>query len=293
MTALFHCPSAAARSRRPPAGRVVAGAADAPPRAEAPGRYPAVCVTRSPGSPVAELRVRPPRTRPRARRRSANWSIEACAGASSTVSPGRREPAGLVDGAGHHRSSVAGIDHDHGNLGRVSGRAPRPAARRSTPMSDDGAQPVAPGRDELVERAPPWPDRRRPTPRCPGGNAARDAAAACALVALESSTYATPSTTATLCDAVRARAVGPQPVADRGRLDAVRERERGGGERVRDDVRRDTAPCAGRSPRHCRGARGRRACPARPRACAAGSRTRGRRARPRRDRPARPAACRA
>ena len=121
-----------------------------------------------------------------------NWSIDAHAGASSTVTRARRrhadgEPSGLVHGAGHHGLSLTGVHLDHGDLGCVSGEC---LAQR-LPIDadeDDGAR-AGPCRaaTSSSNRAPlASPPATHTTD--PGANAPSAAAAACALVAFESST---------------------------------------------------------------------------------------------------------
>ena len=121
-----------------------------------------------------------------------NWSIDAHAGASSTVtaSPARRrggEPPGLVHGAGHHRASLTGVDLDHGDLGCVSGEC---VAQRLAVDADehDGAQPVARGAATSSSNCAPLARPPATHTTLPGANAPSAAAAACAFVALESST---------------------------------------------------------------------------------------------------------
>ena len=102
------------------------------------------------------------------------------------MSPGwARSRAGLYRAA-HHRPSVTRIDHDHRDLGRVSGQRVEQGLGVA-PDEHDGAQPVRAARTSSSNVAPlARPPATHTT--VPGAKRPSEAAAECALVALESST---------------------------------------------------------------------------------------------------------
>ena len=133
-----------------------------------------------------------------------------------------------------------------GRRARV-GAARRRSASRSAPIRTAAAEPLAGAADEVVERRRPWPVRRRSTRRA--RSACSEARAACGLVALESSTQRTPSTSATSAMRWASGRKARSPSRTAPRRDPVGPRQRRGGQRVGDDVWR----------RHARRRRGREA----------------------------------
>ena len=160
--------------------------------------------------------------------------MDAAAGASRTTSPGWASAAARATTTSMTPVSVLG-DVDDGDVGRVSGQGlgdPVPVGADE----HDAAQPVGRRADQVVdvgalEQAAGDPDDR--------SNDSSDAAAACGLVALESSTKRTPSTVGDVGDAVRVGRNARRPSRTATGRDTVRPRQRRGSERVGDVVRRD------------------------------------------------------
>ena len=213
----------------------------------------------------------------RRRRRRGLRSWRTCPSTRPPARAGRRRrgpPGRAACGDDDVHGTSVRVGHvDDGDIGRVS----RQRLGDPGPVGADEhhtAQPAGPRRCTSSSTSAPL--SRPPATQTTCSNASSDEAAACGLVALESSTNRTPSTIADVGDPVRVGHERAQPVADGHRRDAVRAGQRRSGQRVGDVVRRQRRGVA---------LAGRPAWPARRRRSAAARRRRGRPARRRRARP--------
>ena len=217
-------------------GRSSARLIDArPPSESARPRVPPIAVANLPfrasvraAGPAGTASALAQSPRPRRRRRHRGRS-------SSRTGPATRRPGPAApcrpdgergccdDGAFHHPSVGAG-HRDHGHIGRVS----RKRCRDDVPVGaeqDDAAKPRRVPRPRARRSWRPW---RAPRRSRRASNADSEAIAACGFVAFESSTYATPSTSATRSIRCGSRVErlqsrdGPRPERRRARARAPR-----------------------------------------------------------------------
>ena len=154
--------------------------------------------------------------------------MDAQAGASSTVSPGRASARPPRARRGPWPQSRCWRPRSRGHRARVAPapRRSRPGRGRSAPRRAAGRAPERPGR----RTSRPWPARRRPTRPSRRPTARRRRRAGWWPWSRRRS--ATPPTSATSGDPVRVGAERAQPGAHGAGGDAVRAGQRGGGQRV-------------------------------------------------------------